>query len=498
MAMLLDKRTLARLRAFVLSDDQKRLNWAIVGIGVAVALVVGALLTFLTPVWGVAVMVAGVAGVLMLSDIRWGLFVLLSIVFLLPFASLPFKIGFTPTFLDLAYGALYLVWAIRLITRKQDDLVLTWVGVPVLVFIVLSVFSFVLGLKHSHPSSNNLRTFAEVLLGFALFFLALNNVREMSLLRQVTAAIVLTAAAESAVGILFYALPTAWTVRLLNPLARLQYPVGYGALRYIADDPDRPMRAIGTNVDPNILGTVLIIAIGIAVAQVFVHRPVLPRWMMVGALGLMGLCLFLTYSRGSMVGAAVAVGFIALLRYRRLLPVMLLAMLLLLVLPQTQAYVSHFAQGIQIQDLSTLMRMGEYKDTIKLIMRYPWLGVGFVGTPDIDLYVGVASVYFKLAAQMGVVGLIAFLGVMGAFMWHIFLSWRKLPSDSPLSPFVLGYWAAVVGSLVAAVLDHTLLTYPHAVALFWLVLGLGVAATRLESSRSDIFTKNSRNEQLPG
>lgn len=494
MDMLLNKRILARLRSWVLLSDSGRLNWTIVGIGVLVALVVGALLVFLTPVWGVAVMIAGVSGMLMLSEIRWGFFGLLSIVFLLPFASLPFKIGFTPTFLDLAYGALYVVWAMRLITREQDDFVLTWVGVPVLVFIVLAVFSFVLGLRHAHPSANNLRTFAEVLMGFALFFLALNNVRDESLLRQVTAAIILMAAAESTVGILFYVLPAAWTVRLLNPLGRLQYPVGYGALRYIDDDPDRPMRAIGTNVDPNILGAVLIIAISIAAVQVFVRRPVLPRWMVAGALGLMGLCLFLTYSRGSMIGVAAALGLIALLKYRRLLLVMLFAVLLLLVLPQTQAYVSRFVQGIQIEDLSTLMRMGEYKDTIKLILRYPWLGVGFVGTPDIDLYVGVASVYFKLAAQMGFVGLIVFLGVMGVFVWHMFVSWRKLPTESPLSPFVLGYLAAVVGSLVAAGLDHTLLTYPHAVALFWLILGLGVAATQLASS--GIFTQDSRGEQL--
>lgn len=482
MPLLLDERALAQLRTWVLSSSPKRLIWVIVGIGLAVAPIVGALLSFLTPIWGTAVLIAVTVGVLVLCDIRWGLYVLLSIIFLLPFASLPFKIGFTPTFLDLAYAGLYVVWGMRLITRRQNDLVLTWVGVPVLAFIILAVFSFVFGLKHAHPTPNNLRTFAEVLMGLALFFFAVNNVRREALLRQVTAAIVLLAAAESAVGILFYVLPTAWTVRLLNPLGRLQYPVGYGALRYIADDPNRPMRAIGTNVDPNILGALLIIAIGITAAQVFVRRPVLPRWMVVGGLGLMGLCLFLTYSRGSMIGVVVALGVIALLKYRRLLLILLLLTPLLLLLPQTQAYISHFVQGIYIQDRSTLMRMGEYQDTLRLILRYPWFGVGFVGTPDIDLYVGVASVYLKLAAQMGIVGLVAFLGAMGAFLLHMAWTWRKLPADSPLSPFVLGYGAAVIGSLVAAVLDHTLLTYPHAVALFWLVVGVGVAATCVPAS----------------
>ncbi|MBN1581424.1 MAG: O-antigen ligase family protein [Anaerolineae bacterium] len=485
--------TLARLRAFVLTADRRRVNRAIVGLGVVVALVVGALFAFLTPIVGVAVIVAGLAGLLMLRDIRWGLFALLAIVFLLPFASLPFKIGFTPTFLDLAFGALYGVWAMRLITHRQRDLILTPVGLPVLIFIVLAVFSFVLGLKHSSPSSNALRTFAEVLMGFALFFLIVNNVRDEVVLRQVTAMTILAGAAEAATGIVFYIIPKTWTVRLLNPLGRFGYPVGMGMLRYIADDPDRPMRAIGTSVDPNILGAVLTIVIAIAAAQLFAKRPVLPRWILAGGLGMMGICVFLTYSRTAMLVVAVALVVVALVKYRRLLVIMAVAGLLLLLLPQTQAYIAHSIQGLGIlaifrssgatPDLSTEMRMGEYADVFKLIRRYPWLGVGFVGTPDIDLYLGVASVYFTLAAEMGIVGLFAFLLAMAAFLVVVWRAWRALPADSPFAPFLLGYGAAVIGSLVGGVLDHTLLTFPHAVALLWLVLGMGTVAARLSADR---------------
>jgi hypothetical protein len=479
------------LRAFVLTADRRRLNWTIVGFGVVVALVVGALFSFLGAIVGVAVVAAGIAGLLVLRDIRWGLYALLAVVFLLPFASLPFKIGFTPTFLDLAFAAMYGVWAMCLITRRQRDLILTPVGLPVLVFIVLAVFSFVLGLKHASPSSNALRTFAEVLMGFALFFLTANNVRDESLLCQVTAMMVLAGSAEAAVGVLFYVIPKTWTVRMLNSLARFGYPVGMGALRYIADDPDRPMRAIGTSVDPNILGTVLTIAIAVAAPQLFAKRPVLPRWMVAAGLAMMGLCVFLTYSRTSMLVVGVALFVIALLRYRKLLAVMVVGGLMLLLLPQTQAYIAHSIQGLGIlavfrsggasPDLSTEMRMGEYTDVFKLIRRYPWLGVGFVGTPDIDLYLGVASVYFTLAAEMGVIGLAAFLLAMAAFLAYMWRAWKALPPESPWAPFLLGYGAAVVGSLVGGVLDHTLLTYPHAVALLWLVLGMGAVSARLSA-----------------
>jgi hypothetical protein len=476
---LIDEQSIRRLRSFLVADGGRRAPWAVIGLAVGVALVVGALLVFLTPIGGVAVMVAGVGALLMLRDVRWGIFALLAVICLLPFASLPFKIGFTPTFLDLVLGALYAVWGMRLITRRQDDFVLTSLGLPVLIFIVLALFSFVRGLAYSRPSANDLRTFAEVLMGFGLFVLTVNNVRDESLLRQVTAVAILAGAAEGAIGITLYVLPQAWAVRFLNPLGRLGYPVGPGALRYIDDDPNLPLRAIATSIDPNILGALLIVVLAIAAAQLFARRPVLPRALLAAAIGSMGVCLFLTYSRSSMLGAVVAVGVMALLKYRRLLLVLVVAGLLLLLLPQTQAYMARFVEGIEIRDLSTRMRMGEYKDAFKLIQRYPWLGVGFVGTPDIDLYLGVASIYLTLAAQMGVVGLAAFLLTMAVFGLQWFRAWRALAADSSLSPYLLGYGAAIWGSLFAGILDHTLLTYPHAVALLWLTLGLGMVAVEM-------------------
>ena len=479
----MDRKSIARLRAFLFAGGTQKANWTVVVALVVVALVVGALLAFLTPVGGIVVLVAGAGVLLMLRDVRWGLFALLAVVCLLPFASLPFKFIFTPTFLDLVFAVLYAVWGMRLITRTQDDFVLTPVGLPALVFIVLALFSFVIGLSHTRPSMNDVRTFAEVLMGFALFFLVVNNVRGESVLRQLTAVAILAGAAEAAIGVLFFVLPRLWTVSLLNPLGRLGYPVGLGALRFVNDDPAGQMRAIGTSVDPNILGALLVIVIPIAVAQLFTRRPVLPRAWLALSVGLMWLCLFLTYSRSSMVGAIAAVGVIALLRYRRLLIILLLLGALALLLPQTREYIAYFLRGVRIEDLSTQMRMGEYRDTLKLIQRYPWVGVGFVGTPDLDLYLAVASIYLTLLGQMGIVGLMAFLLVMAAFLLYLSGAWRSLPVGGSPEPFLLGFGAAVLGSLISGVADHTLLTYPHAVALLWLTLGLGAAAARMAFAR---------------
>ena len=475
----LNERELSRLRGFFLAGPKRGLNWPLILLLAGVALFAGAALAYLTPVGGLAVLIAGAGALLMLRDLRWALLALLGIICLLPFASLPFKIGFTPTFLDLVFAALYAVWAVRLVTRRQEDLILTPAGWPVLAFMAIAVFAFVLGLSHSRPTSNDLRVFAEILMGIGMFFLIVNNVRDEGWLRFLTGALILGGAGQGAIGILLYVIPKTWAAALLNPLARLSYPAGLGALRYINDDPSRPMRAIGTSVDPNILGALLVIVLAVAGVQLVAKRPVLRRGWLVVCVALMGVCLFLTYSRSSMVGAVAALGLVALLRYRRLLVVLLIAGLLLLLLPQTQAYLSHFVEGIRIQDRATLMRIGEYRDTIKLIQRYPWLGVGFVGAPDIDLYLAVAMIYLTILGQMGIIGLIVFLVAMTVFLLYVYRAWRGLPRGASLEPYLLGYGAAIFGSLSAGFFDHTLLTYPHAVALLWFTLGMGAAAARL-------------------
>ena len=72
-----------------------------------------------------------------------------------------------------------------------------------------------------------------------------------------------------------------------------------------------------------------------------------------------------------------------------------------------------------------------------------------------------------------------FLVVMTVFLLYVYRAWRVLPRDARLEPYLLGYGAAIFGSLGAGFFDHTLLTYPHAVALLWFTVGMGAAAARL-------------------
>lgn len=452
---------------------------------VAAAALVAVAIAVLGPALAVMLGFGLIAAVLVLRSAQWGLVFVIFVACLLPFAAMPFRLGFKPTFLDIALAALVFVWAVGLITGQERRFVGSPMGLAVAIFLFLVVFSFALGSSNAQPSVTTIRRFAEVVGGVLMFFVVVNIVREQADLEAIGRALLVAGALAALIGVIFYAIPEAWTVRVLNALTRFDYPGGYGALRYIEDDPANPMRAIGTAIDPNTYGGMLILFAGLSAPQLVARRPLFPRWLVGLMFAVEALCLYLTYSRSALIGLAVAILLVAVLRYRRLVLVALGGLALLLILPQAQAYVVRFMQGIQGEDLATQMRFGEYRDALELITRYPVFGVGFSGTPDIDLYIGVSNVYLLIAEQAGLVGLAAFLLCMVVFFVAFLRTVRTGLADDRREALLLGLGGAIAGVLISGLLDHYLfnLAYPHMVVLFWIYVGLAMAAILIERAQ---------------
>jgi hypothetical protein len=442
------------------------------------------IVALLGPMLAIAAAFGLLAGYLALRSPRWGLTFVILVACLLPFATFPFRLGFKPTFLDAALAAFVFVWAVSLLTGREHRFVGSPLALPVAIFLFLALFSFALGATNARPSVTTIRRFAEIFGGILLFFVIINVVREQADLEWAGKVLLLAGAGAALIGIIFYVIPPEWTVRVLNALGRFDYPGGFGALRYIEDDPNQAMRAIGTAIDPNTFGGMLLLFAGLTAPQLFTPQSLFRRWIIWLMFGLNVLCLYLTYSRSAMVGLAVALGLIALLRYRKLLVLAFVGAGLLLFLPQAQEYVARFAAGVQGQDLATQMRFGEYRDALRLIARYPVFGVGFSGTPDIDLYVGVSNVYLLIAEQMGLIGLSAFVAALAVFFVLFFRTVRSGLRDMQREALLLGLGGAIAGVLVSGLLDHYLfnLAYPHMVSLFWIYVGLAVSALLLERS----------------
>ncbi|HNS39498.1 MAG TPA: hypothetical protein PKJ56_04525, partial [Promineifilum sp.] len=94
------------------------------------AVLAGIVLAFGGPIAGAGVLLGGLATILVLRNIELGFFGVIAVVALLPFATLPFDIGLTPTFLDFALGAAVLVWLLGIVTGKQRRIITTPIALP--------------------------------------------------------------------------------------------------------------------------------------------------------------------------------------------------------------------------------------------------------------------------------------------------------------------------------------------------------------------------------
>ncbi|MBN1967273.1 MAG: O-antigen ligase family protein [Anaerolineae bacterium] len=449
--------------------------------------VIGLAVTLVNPLYVLVGVLGLLVGLYILTDLQVALFAVLAVVLLFPFGTLPIKIAITPTVLDLTLGAFLLVYLFQWMTGRRRLLRTTPIHGLVLLFAVFLMFSFVLGLGHSPLRTDVMRQFAELLMSIAAALVLVDALRDEATLRRVVLVVVLVAGLTAVIGIGLYVLPDATAEAVLVRLGRFGYPDG-GVIRYVEENPALAERAIGMWVDPNAFGGVLAVLGALVAPQVFAARPLggtewWRRGLVIGVFGAVGLSLYLTYSRGALMALAAALVFIAVLRYRRLLWLMILGGVGFLILPVTQAYVARFLSGFQGEgaDLATQMRFGEITDSLRLIGRYPVFGVGFSGTPERDIYLGVANLYLTMASNIGLVGLAIFLILIAALLLYGLRAWRRPSRSDSLEAIWLGTHAGIVAALGAGVFDHYFfkLEFQASVTLFWLVIGLALTTSTL-------------------
>lgn len=448
------------------------------------------LVVLLGPVMAIGLVIGAAVGLYILTDLQGALIVTLAVIALLPFGKVPFNFSPTPTFLDGTLAAFFAVYTLQWMTGQRRLFRSTPVTPIVLGFTGLMLFAYLMGLRHAPIEPRTLRTVLELVLSLLMIPVLVDAMRQAPRLRRAVAALIVWGALSALIGIVLWALPDPTAEALLNRLGRFQYPVG-GVLRYRATYASLlNERAIGTWVDPNAFGGFLLMVGALTAPQLFSSRPVLPRWLAVCAFALIASALFLTDSRGSMLSLGAALVFIAALRYRRLLWIMVLAGIIALFLPVTQRYLDKLYAGFTNQDIETQMRWGEYKDALILIQRHPVIGVGFSGTPEIDLYLGVANTYLTVASHAGLVGLAAYLIMIGSAFVYSAAHYRQIRAHPLLDDVWLGLAASIVGVLAGGVFDHFYFKidlFQGTVTLVWILFGLLLAGVRLAISE-DVAT----------
>lgn len=393
-----------------------------------------------------------------------------AVISVLPFATLPLGAAITPTLLEGALLSAYILTSAVLLVDRRERLRISAPVVWWLLLLGVTLFAFLLGVGRGY-TAQTARDYGKFVLALGVFWLTLQLVRARADAERLLRLLVLGTVAAAGLGLALYVAGPSVTQRVLTRLVPYGYPSSR-IVRYIEDDPARAMRAVGSSIDPNSFGGLLMVGFVLAVGQLLARRRALPVWLAGGATAFTAATLLLTYSRGAWVGAFAGVALIIAARRPRWIPALGALGVAGVAAGLGSGFVERLWLGFTLQDPATKLRLAEYRNAWAIIRRYPLFGVGFGNAPSLDLQTGVSSIYLLIAEQAGLLGLAAFLIVVGVILWRgvrAFVARR----DGPDGDLLLGFGAALVAALTTGLVDHYFFNprFAHMAALFWIVAG---------------------------
>ena len=258
---------------------------------------------------------------------------------------------------------------------------------------------------------------------------------------------------------------------------------------------DMPGRVYSFYENPNALALLLLLTLPVIVSLVFASRHWLLRIAAAGIFAVGAICIALTYGRASWVGLAVAAVVYVFFWNRKLLPFCVLASIAAIPLLPT-SILNRILSITNLQDTSTSSRFDLWASGLRVIGQEPITGVG-LGADAVrrmvrwnQFYHGRASfvhchnVFLQIWAEMGLLGLVPFLGAVLGMMKSTARAVHICPN--PVARHVaIGSTSAILGAMVCGLADY-LWTYPRLMFLFWFVFGLALSAIKvcnLEASR---------------
>jgi O-antigen ligase len=256
-------------------------------------------------------------------------------------------------------------------------------------------------------------------------------------------------------------------------------------------------RLVSTFLDPNFAGALIAVLLVMMVARLAFGIPV-PAWKLV----LLGGALCMTISRGAFMAFFAGALFIVCVRRpsRRLVrTAAITGAVMLPALPGVIAYAISYNK-FEV-DASALTRVVSWLAALETLRDHWLIGVGFntygfaqraygreiIGTSGFGLDGGLLFV----AVMTGVVGVVLYVGMLGAIWRRARRTWRNAALPAESRALALGAVAAAVVLLVQSAFLNSLL-YPFLMETAWVVWGLASVAARgpAEATESDVETED--------
>ena len=248
---------------------------------------------------------------------------------------------------------------------------------------------------------------------------------------------------------------------------------------------DGMFRVYSTFQNPNVLGAYFLLIIPLGVACFFLAKHLLLKLFYLGCVGLMMLCLVLTYSRGCYLGIMVAAAIFAVLMDRRFIVLGVIVLIMLpFVLPET--ILNRFLSIGNMEDSSTSYRVYIWMGTIAMLKDYWFSGIGpgegaYNIVYPVYAYSGIGAphshnTFLQVMCDTGIIGILIFVCILWQYYKRLFISYVN-STDRTERILTISGISTMSGFLVQSLFDYTFYNY-RVMLLFWVFVGLGMVYSR--------------------
>jgi putative inorganic carbon (hco3(-)) transporter len=249
---------------------------------------------------------------------------------------------------------------------------------------------------------------------------------------------------------------------------------------------DIQSRAGSTFRNPNILGEYLIMMIPLALSLLWYRKKFIYKGIFAAMLGLMGICMVLTFSRGAWLGLIVALVGFSVVRDKRLFALFIIGLFIMpFVLPPS--VIHRFTSIGNLSDTSSSYRMSILLGSLRMAQDYWITGIGLGSQafkaiyPKYSLAAAYAhhshNIYIQVILEMGVAGALVFMSMILVFI-RATLARQSKAKDAFLSTVMLAACAGIIGCLVQGLVENIWYNY-RVLQTFWVVIAVGLCALRL-------------------
>jgi len=378
---------------------------------------------------------------------------ILAVAFFLPL-SLPISSGF------LGIGAL--LWLGKIILKRQLDFKSTPFDIGIAALVLLAAASIWFSPDPGFSFYNYYNLMGRYVL---IYYLVVNNI-----------------SSKSQVKSLIWVMLASATVVTLYGFYQYLFSVNISAVEWVDGEqfPDLKLRVFSTMENPNLLAGLLVTMMAMGSGIGFKSDGIKTKFILFLLVIMFGTCLVLTYSRGAWLSLLAVIGVYGILCNRKIFWLLLLLPLAMLV--GHDAVLERIMSIMNPTDTSSTLRIALWESTIAMIMDKPLLGIGWgaywLVYPEYDFFLQNGNVkifhahnmYLNIAAEIGIPGLIAFLGIMYG---HIRLALNVLRGtlESWSAGVLLGILAAMGGIIVNGLTDYVMFNIQLSM-LYWLLNAL--------------------------